>query len=331
MVKIVYDEVFLKHKTFQGHPESPNRLKTVINYLENSTLKSNIIKPLFEDYGEDVIEFVHSKSYIQEFKDTAKSETFFQHKDNSICEDSYDVALQSVYAHLFAADYIMSNEPKKIFVAARPPGHHADRNKALGFCFFNNIAITARYIQKYHGIEKILIFDFDVHHGNGTQNIFYEDNTVYYVSIHEHPTFLFPGTGRYFETGKGLGKGYTLNIPLKPEADDNEFGKVFLEKVVPIFYKFEPEILLVSAGFDGHKEDMIGDLNFTTELYRKLGYALKYLSNKFCEGHLLISLEGGYKPEVLAESVVNFLDALNDDKQIDVYDLFLTDEMFGIF
>ncbi|KAA0256996.1 histone deacetylase [Deferribacter autotrophicus] len=332
MVNLVFDEVFLEHKTFEGHPESPERLKKLIATLKNSEILDfiNFLIPDY-DYDLELLSLVHTKPYIDEFRTACKKNEYFMHKDNSICSYSFDVAVRNVFAHFFAADYIVSNEPKKIFVAGRPPGHHADTNKALGFCFFNNIALVAKYLQKIHGVGKILIFDFDVHHGNGTQNIFYEDDSVFYLSIHEHPTFLFPGTGRFFEKGKGAGSGFTRNIPLKPEADDNDFGKVFLEKVVPAFYEFKPEILLVSAGFDGHKDDIIGDLRYSTSLYRKIGYALKYLSDKFCEGHLLVTLEGGYEPDILSKCVLNFLDALSDDKMIDVYDLFITDEIFGIF
>lgn len=234
----------------------------------------------------------------------------FDHQDNSVCRDTYKIALLAAGGVLKAIDAIMEGTADNAFCAIRPPGHHAEIDKAMGFCYFNNVAIGARYLQRQWGIERVGIIDFDVHHGNGTQHIFENDASVFYYSIHEHPSFAYPGTGREFETGLAGGEGYTLNTPILPGRGDMDYRKKLTTDLVPAFKEFKPEFVLLSAGFDAHVDDLMSGVNLTTDGYNFISETILNLINKYSEGRVVSVLEGGYNLEVLPILVANHLKML---------------------
>jgi acetoin utilization deacetylase AcuC-like enzyme len=187
----------------------------------------------------------------------------------------------------------------------RPPGHHAEVNRAMGFCYFNNIAVAARYLQQAHGVGRVGIVDFDVHHGNGTQHIFEDDSSVYYYSIHQHPTFAYPGTGREFEYGKGLGYGFTRNSPVLPGQGDEEYRRLIERDLLPAFAEFKPEVLLVSTGFDAHRDDDMSDIKLSTDFFSWIMELLVGLANDHARGRIVSVLEGGYALKRLPELARN--------------------------
>jgi acetoin utilization deacetylase AcuC-like enzyme len=234
----------------------------------------------------------------------------FEHQDNSICRDTYDIALLAVGGVLKAIDSVMEGEVKNAFCAIRPPGHHAEIDKAMGFCYFNNVAIGARYLQQRWNIKRVAIIDFDVHHGNGTQHIFETDDTVFYYSIHEHPSFAYPGTGREFETGHSGGEGYTVNTPILPGRGDDEYREKLTTDLEPAFKKFDPEVVLLSAGFDAHVSDLMSGTSLTTEGYDYVNETILNLVNGNAGGRVISVLEGGYNLEILPTLVANHIKKL---------------------
>jgi acetoin utilization deacetylase AcuC-like enzyme len=207
-----------------------------------------------------------------------------------------------------ACDEVMAGRASSAFALVRPPGHHASREKGMGFCVFNNVAIAARHLQKKHGLGRVLIADFDVHHGNGTQDVFYEDEGVFYFSVHQKG--LYPGTGRADETGKGKGQGFTLNVELPAGSGDAEALAAFREKLKPAMEKFKPEFVLVSAGFDAHQDDPLGRLKYTAEGYAALARELVGIADAHAGGHIAFVLEGGYGLEGLSKSVAAIIETL---------------------
>lgn len=307
----VYDERFLMHVTFDMHPESPDRLRAIYNGLSRSGLLEKLIPIPVQKASQRWIEAVHSIRYIMRFEEACLTGfPDIDHQDNSICRDSYDTAFLAVGGVLGAIDEMMKGNIDNAFCAVRPPGHHAEIDKAMGFCYFNNVAIGAKYLQKKWGVERVGIIDFDVHHGNGTQHIFEQDPTVFYYSIHEHPSFAYPGTGREFETGIGEGAGYTLNSPVLPGRGDDEYKKMIMYDLVPAFKKFQPEVVLVSAGFDAHEYDLMSGTNLSTDGYDFITEVILNLVDKFSKGRVVSVLEGGYHYDMLALLVENHIKML---------------------
>ena len=221
--------------------------------------------------------------------------------DTVACHRSYDAALASVKAALTAADAVMMGRTDNAFCAMRPPGHHALPDRAMGFCLFANISILARYLQKEHNAGRIAIVDFDVHHGNGTQHMFYNDASVFFVSLHQHP--LWPMSGLAHEQGGGPGKGTTLNVPIAPHTSEEDYLDVFREKVLPVLGRFKPDVLLISAGFDAHVDDPLAQLMLTETGYAKMTESLKQIAVESCDGRIISLLEGGYDLSALERSV----------------------------
>ena len=251
---------------------------------------------------------VHDENYLLRLEEAALSgKTWLAHPDNQMSYETYEVALLAAGAALSGIDLLEKGERGRIFCAVRPPGHHAERALPLGFCFLNNVAVAARYWQEKFGRRKIAVLDFDAHHGNGIQAIFEEDPDVFYASVHEHPTFSFPGTGYAEERGSGAGLGTTLNVPLLPGSDDTLFKKELLRLVEPALREFQPEALLVAAGFDGHRLDDMSGLAYSSELYGFLGGYLAGLADRLCEGRMVSVLEGGYNLDVLGDCVARYL------------------------
>jgi acetoin utilization deacetylase AcuC-like enzyme len=208
---------------------------------------------------------------------------------------------------------LMNGEIDNAFCAVRPPGHHAEKDRALGFCYFNNVAIAARYLQMAWKIERVGIIDFDVHHGNGTQHIFEQDPTVFYYSIHQHPSFAYPGTGREFEYGTGTGYGYTKNNPVLPGQGDEEYTRLIQENLLTDLERFRPEFVLVSSGFDGHVDDEMSDINLSTEWYSWMMKTIKDMAETYATGRLISVLEGGYCLQRLPELARNHVEILLED------------------
>lgn len=308
----VYDERFLDHDTGEKHPESKERLRRIYTRLKERGLLTLLREIPVKPANQRWIEAVHSIHYIRKFEDSCLyGLPDFEHPDNVICRDSFDVALLATGGVLAAVDAVMKNEVLRAFCAIRPPGHHAECSKPMGFCYFNNIAVGARYLlSEYgaeYGIERVAIIDFDAHHGNGVQHIFEQEDAVFYYSIHEHPSFAYPGTGRDFEIGKGRGEGYTLNSPILPGRGDAEYQQSIQRDLLPAMEKFRPDFLFVSAGFDAHKEDLMADIKLSSAGFDFLSETMVALAEKFTEGRIVSVLEGGYNLETLAKLVENHI------------------------
>ncbi len=312
----VYHQDYLKHNTGQGHPESAERLAELIEYLKKdfSWHHLKLIKP----YNPSIkwIEKIHTKDYISSIEKACKDGLWMLDADTIVSQDSYKVAVLAVGGVLAALDEVITKKVKNAFCAIRPPGHHAEIEKAMGFCIFNNIAIGARYAQGKHKLKKILIVDWDAHHGNGTQKIFYPDPTVFYFSVHQFPHY--PGTGTDKEEGDNEGKGFTLNMPMCAGSGDLEYIEVFENIFYPSAKQFGPDLILISAGFDGHKDDPLSNLNLTSDGFRRLTEVVVNLAEECCEGRVVSVLEGGYNLKAFSESVASHLAALIEgpDKKI---------------
>ena len=304
----VFDERYLQHQTFNGHPECAARLTAIMDGLAGEGLLDDLVRITPEPANQRWIETVHNIHYIMKFEEACMwGLPDFEHQDNSICRDSYNTALLAVGGVLKAIDAVMTEEVRNAFCAVRPPGHHAEANQAMGFCYFNNVAIGARYLQEKYDVEKVCIIDFDVHHGNGTQHIFDTDSTVLYYSIHEHPSFAYPGTGREFETGFSTGEGYTKNSPILPGRGDEEYRDKLLGDLVPAFNEFAPDAVLLSAGFDAHENDLMSGTNLSTEGYEFVNDTIFDLVKSATDGRVVSVLEGGYDLQILPVLVANHL------------------------
>ena len=312
-IAVLYDDEFLLHNTGLNHPENPSRITHTINFLKKEyEFKSNLIWPSFGYAPIDIISLVHSEKYINlvklESERLNKSIATLSTGDTVISNKSYQVARKSVGAMIEGIDQIMQEKVSSAFAFTRPPGHHAFRDKGMGFCIFNNVAIAAKYLQNKYGIKRILIVDFDVHHGNGTQDIFYSDNSVFYFSIHQHP--FYPGSGRQTERGIGNGYGFTLNIDLPKGAGDREFIEGLTNQLIPAMDKFKPEFILVSAGFDAHENDLLGQLKYSNDGYKKATDILLSLAKKYSMNRMMFVLEGGYEPTNIKDASESILNAM---------------------
>ena len=310
---LVYDERFKLHKTGPGHPEAPERLTVILHGLEAADLLPKLI-PIPATAAEmRWVETVHSPEYIHRFEQACLLDLGeLDSADNQICPQTYETALLAVGGILNAVDMLMEGKIDNAFCAVRPPGHHAERSEALGFCFFNNVAIAARYLQIRWKVGRVGIVDFDVHHGNGTQHIFEGDPNVFYYSIHEHPSFAYPGTGREFEKGSGPGLETTLNSTILPGQDDEEYRRKITRDLIPAFDEFMPEVILVSAGFDAHAVDDMSDIKLSTEGFSWIMKRLFRMAVQYADGRLISVLEGGYSLDVLPELIRNHVQILLD-------------------
>jgi len=304
----VYHDDYLLHTMGEWHPEQPKRLTSVVNYLKKNDLWDSLTH--IPPYSADVawLETIHSSQYIQSVEAACQSDQFQFDADTAVNRHSYRVALLAVGGALAAADAIVAGKVKNAFCAIRPPGHHAEKDAAMGFCLFNNVAVAARYLQQNHGFKKILIIDWDVHHGNGTQNAFYSDPSVFYFSTHQWPHY--PGSGLKTERGEGEGLGYTLNVPMASGQGDGDYVEVFEQILLPAAQRFEPDFLLISAGFDAHSLDELSGMEMTRVGYGKLTEIVMRLADECCDGRIISLLEGGYNLEMLAQSVARHLEVL---------------------
>ncbi|WP_456393636.1 histone deacetylase family protein [Persephonella sp.] len=293
-VGYIFDPVYLKHDTGEGHPESPHRLEAINEYVD--LIKEPLVRIKPRRATAQEIALVHDVYYPQEIMDLCSAGGTYLDPDTRCSIFSYEAAVYAVGAGLEAVDRIKNGEVERVFAAVRPPGHHAEYSKAMGFCIFNNIAIAARYAQK-QGFGKVFIIDFDAHHGNGTQKAFYEDDTVFYFSTHQYP--FYPGTGSKEERGTGKGLGYTYNVPLPAGTGDETYIKIYTEELPELVNKFNPDIVMVSAGYDLHMDDPLTHLEVTTEGIGRIVEGILSSADR----PFLFMLEGGYNIIALGESV----------------------------
>ncbi|MCK9377305.1 MAG: histone deacetylase [Syntrophobacterales bacterium] len=309
----VYDERYLRHDPGSWHPERPDRLKAIQKNLAESGLLElvTLIKPYEAPLA--WVEKLHDPDYIQRFKRAcAQGLQIFEVADCGICPESYDIALLAAGGVMAAVDAVMNGQVDNVFCAVRPPGHHAERDRAMGFCFFNNVALGALYALENYGLERVAIVDWDVHHGNGTQHLFESDPRVFYLSLHEDPQHCYPGTGYRRETGKGKGEGFTLNLPFPPRSVDEEYLEALRNEALPRLRQFAPQLVFISAGFDAHENDPLAHEKLSRQAFRDMGQLVLDLARESAEGRLITVLEGGYNLEVLEDCTEDHLRLLLD-------------------
>lgn len=304
-----YDERYLRHLTGAGHPECPQRLTATLEHLRRQQWFDRLQAVDSRIAESRWIRTVHSDDYVQRARETcAAGAPLLDTADVSICPDSYSTALLAAGSALELADGVVSGQLDNGFLLARPPGHHAEHDMAMGFCLFNNVAILARYLQAQHGVGKILILDWDVHHGNGTQHTFEDDPSVLYISTHQYP--FYPGTGAYYEEGTGAGKGATLNCPMPAGSTDADYKQVFRDRIIPRIDRFAPEFILISAGFDAHRDDPLAQICLTTECFEWMTLRLLEAADKHSGGRIVSLLEGGYNLHELPRCVATHVATL---------------------
>ena len=305
MTALIADPISKQHYTGRGHPERPERFDAALGALEGL----NLLRLPARFANEDELALCHSRRYVR----TAEREVHDGHGelstgDTVISARSFDAACVAAGAVMNAVDCVVSGEATNAFCLNRPPGHHATPDRGMGFCLFNNIAVGARYAQKKHGIGPVLIADWDVHHGNGTQDIFYDDGSVFFFSTHQYP--WYPGTGAAEETGYGKGEGWTLNCPFPAGSGRQEILGAFEEKLLPALEKVKPELVMISAGFDSRQDDPLGDFLLTDGDFADLTRVLLEIADKYAGGRVVSALEGGYNLPGLAAAVRAHVEAL---------------------
>jgi acetoin utilization deacetylase AcuC-like enzyme len=316
---------FVDHVTGPHHPERPDRIRAVAAAVRAAGLLDE--PSPFPDFSIDLgpmatapakllalpepspaderwIELVHARAYIERIRHVCEiGGGVLDQGDTPVGPKSFEVARVAVGALLACCDAVMDGRAERAFAAVRPPGHHAEPDRPMGFCLFSNIAIAARYLQKHHGIGKVAIVDFDVHHGNGTQAAFEQDPSVQFISLHQHPRTLYPGSGYDYETGVGN----IVNLPMNPGSEDADYLAIFQSRVLPALDAFRPEMLLVSAGFDAHRDDPLAQVNLTEAGFEQMTRLLVSVAQTHSGGRLVSTLEGGYNLRALSRSVVRHL------------------------
>lgn len=312
---LLYASRFLDHLPGSEHPECRERLIATLAYLKKRAWFDQLLPVEPREIERSWLETVHDPAYIDHVDKVCRSG--FAHLDSldvGICPDSAAVARMAAGGVLELADLMMAGRIRNGFGLIRPPGHHAERSRAMGFCLFNHIAILARYLQKKYGLQRILILDWDVHHGNGTQQAFEEDPGVFYVSLHQYP--FYPGTGAVTETGTGAGKGYTLNCPMPAGATNEDYRFVFTDTILPRVRTYRPEAVLISAGFDAHEDDPLGQICLSTDFFGWMTQRMAELARETAQDRLISLLEGGYHLDVLPRCVAQHLAVLTGSKKL---------------
>ena len=298
----VYGDVYLKHLTGEGHPERPDRLTSIVQGLEESRLLEKLVRLQPRAVEQEWLTAVHSTDYVRHVRTVcSNAPSYLDTGDTPVCNESYEAALAAAGGVLAAVDAVVEQRVRNAFCAVRPPGHHASAGRGMGFCLFNNVAIAARYAQRKHKCGKVLIVDWDVHHGNGTQAIFYEDPSVLYFSVHQD--HFYPFTGGAAERGTGKALGCTINVPLEAGRSDREYKAAFHEVLRPAAARFRPEFVLVSAGFDAYEHDLLGRMKVTRQGFAELTRIVMVIAHEYCGDRLVAVLEGGYHLKGLAECV----------------------------
>ena len=305
----VYDPVFLGHDPGRGHPERSARLVATMERLGREPWFEELVRTEADPCPSEWLESVHAPEYVARAEAVCRAGgPYLDVPDVGVSRESFDVARLAAGAGIALADRLVGGEIDNGFSLVRPPGHHAERALALGFCLFNNIAVLARYLQRRHGLERILILDWDVHHGNGTQHTFDEDPTVLFVSLHQYP--FYPGTGAASEEGSGRGKGTTVNCPMPAGARDALYEEAFRTRILPATEAFGPDAVLLSAGFDAHAEDPLAGVELSTDCYRWMSDRIMEVADRHAGGRVLSLLEGGYSLEALPACVAAHLECL---------------------
>ncbi len=302
----------MKHVLSPGHPESPKRLHAALDAIKKSDMLDsggvNMLHP--RAAHPDEVRTVHSGKYLEEVKRRSESGGGYFTLDTSVNEYTFDAAMCAAGGGIQTVDRILDGDARNSFILCRPPGHHAEYDKALGFCFINNVAVAARHLVSRRGLNRVLIIDYDAHHGNGTQNAFYSEKEVFYVGIHQDGRTLFPGTGFVHERGEGEGEGYNVNLPMYPGCGDTSYNLLFRKIIRFLADDFAPEFILISAGFDCHFRDRLTSLSLTTSGIAKLNNSLNEIAKDQCEGKIAFFLEGGYDLNIMGQASVNLVEVL---------------------
>jgi acetoin utilization deacetylase AcuC-like enzyme len=300
---IVHHPIFEKHDPGPHHPECPERYRVVIDALKHDKdLWSRVIEINAAEARRSDIQACHTSQHFKHVEEAVREGKGYLDSDTFVSGDSLEAALRGAGAACQAIDAIIEGAAENAFVPVRPPGHHATPDRAMGFCLFNNVGVAARYAQKrYKEIDRVAILDWDVHHGNGTQGIFYDDPSVFYFSMHQYP--WYPGTGARGETGQGRGRGYTLNVPLRAMTPTTDQRRAFDSAIEEIAVHFTPDLVIISAGFDAHKGDPLGQLLLTDDDFVQMTRVVKEWAKQSCGGRVISCMEGGYNLETLGETI----------------------------
>ncbi len=301
----VYHEAFKQHDTGPGHPESARRLEVIYKHLQETGLLNRLENLECPSLPIESITTVHSPALVERIRLVCEGGGGMLDGDTPVSSGSYDAALLAAGGTVAAVEAVMNGHVNNAFACVRPPGHHAEPELPMGFCLFNNVAIAAKHLLLHHGLERVLIIDWDAHHGNGTQRAFYQNPHVFYFSVHQFP--FYPGSGAASETGEGEAKGTTLNVPLVGGAGDDAFVRPIEHDLTQEMEQFRPEFILLSAGFDAHYQDPLTGLRVTDDGYIRAGLAVKQMADHFCRGRWVTVLEGGYDPGALTTGVKNVL------------------------
>jgi acetoin utilization deacetylase AcuC-like enzyme len=320
MIRIFTDPACLDHRAPSGYPECPERLSGVLAHLRERGWPVVETAADVSEEARSAVAALHEPEYVDRFeRAAARGDSLLDSADNPLSAGTWGAAWGAVGATLAAADWVAAGDSsgggRTAFAAVRPPGHHAERAVAMGFCFFNNAAVAAEHLRRRHGAERVAIFDFDVHHGNGTQHLFEERADVLYASTHQYP--FYPGTGAAGERGIGAGEGFTLNVPLPAGTGDDGYAEAIRDQILPALRRFAPDALIVSAGFDAWQRDPLGGMRVTEEGFRAWGDWLRDLAAEVCEGRVLALLEGGYDLASLPRLVAANLEGLAGGKPIE--------------
>ncbi len=310
MLSVYTHPIFYKHDTGIGHPENSARIDAALEGVRRAGIADAVVRePQAHDHTERIIAKVHSSDYDRELDEACRSGMrLFHSLDNPISPQTFAAARAAVSTALRAANDIVQMNGRA-FVIARPPGHHAEREEAMGFCFFNTIACVAEWLREQEGVERVFIFDFDVHHGNGTQHLFEERDDVFYASMHRYP--FYPGTGAADEIGVGKGRGFTKNIPFPGGTGDAQYLRAVEDDIVQILDHYRPNVILLSSGFDAHRRDPLGGMRVTEHAYGEITRRVVEAAERHAGGRVLSLLEGGYDMEGLAASVDEHVRALS--------------------
>lgn len=306
-VAFAYDPIHVEHDAGQ-HPENAGRLQAVLQQLSGSGLLQRLAQLPGRAATLAELELVHTPAHVEHIMRLDGAGGAWIDADTVVVPGSYEAALHSAGAVLAGVDAVATGTADAAYCLVRPPGHHATAKQAMGFCLFNNVAIAARYAEQRYGYERVAIVDIDVHHGNGTQEIFWDDPSTFYVSLHEYP--FYPGTGDWRERGGGAAARHIVNVPLPGGSGDAEYLTAFDKLLLPLLRRFQPRLVLVSAGYDAHLNDPLADMALSTEGYRQIMLRLRRLADDICDGRIVVALEGGYHYEALAASVAASIETL---------------------
>ena len=313
---IVKDERYVHHQMGAHHPESPERLKVIYAMLEEQDMRGRFVEVPVRRAERDELLLVHSPEYVGLLAATEGKPYTYLDPDTQTCATSYEAALLAAGGFCQAVSMVEAREIDNAFALVRPPGHHAEKSRAMGFCLFNNVAIGARYARESLKLQRLLIVDWDLHHGNGTQHSFEEDPSVLYFSIHQYP--YYPGTGAFDEIGRGAGEGFTVNVPVPIGCGDGEYLNLFEKILKPVALEFEPQMILVSAGFDTLAGDPLGGMQVTPNGFAGMTQSIMDIAEACCDGKVVVTLEGGYDVQGQSKSVKEVLKELSGFSRTDV-------------